>query len=75
MTKALAKAGMTFVSLKNVLCKNTGARTYQYAINFTTEGGGRPDRAKFYLLKLQSSFVMADGTPFYITLENYWQIY
>ena len=49
VTKALAQADMTLISLKNVLCKNTGARTYQYAINFTTEGGARPDSSKFCL--------------------------
>ena len=70
MTKALAQADMTLISLKNVLCKNTGVGTFQYAINFTTAGGARPDVNKFCLLKPQSNFVMADGTPFYITLSR-----
>jgi len=70
VTKALAQADMTLISLKNVLCKNTGVGTFQYAINFTTAGGARPDVNKFCLLKPQSNFVMADGTPFYITLSR-----
>ena len=53
-----------------MLNRNTGARTDQYAMNFTTEDGSIPASALLYLLTPAAGFTTADGVSFHINLSR-----
>jgi hypothetical protein len=70
VAKALAEVGCILISLRVLLNRNTGARTDQYAMNFTTEDGSIPASALFYLLTPAAGFTTADGVSFHINLSR-----